>query len=64
MEKYIKELEKFPNWKEVFSKVKLKFENNREYFVHIKDNKKSLLDAVLCDDGSLIIEGEKVYSLR
>ncbi len=64
LEKYIKELEKFPNWKEVFSKVKLKFENNREYFVHIKDNKKSLLDAVLCDDGSLIIEGEKVYSLR
>lgn len=64
LEKYIKEIEKFPKWKEVFSKVKLEFEKNRKYFVHIKDKKKSLLKAVLCDDGSLILDGEKVFSLR
>ncbi|MDD5406747.1 MAG: biotin--[acetyl-CoA-carboxylase] ligase [Sulfurovaceae bacterium] len=64
LEKYIKEIEKFPKWKEVFRKVKLEFENNREYFVHIKDNKKSLSNAMLCDDGSLILDGEKVFSLR
>lgn len=64
LEKYINELEKFPKWKEVFSKVKLEFEKNREYFVHINDSKKSLLGAVLCDDGSLILDGEKVFSLR
>jgi BirA family biotin operon repressor/biotin-[acetyl-CoA-carboxylase] ligase len=64
LEKYIKEIEKFPKWKEVFSKVKLEFEKNRKYFVHIKDKKRSLLKAVLCDDGSLILDGEKVFSLR
>jgi len=64
LEKYINELEKFPKWKEVFSKVKLEFEKNREYFVHINDSKKSLSRAVLCDDGSLILDGEKVFSLR
>ncbi len=64
LDKYILALEKFPSWKQVFSNYEVEFESNREFSVHIEDEKKSLENALLCKDGSLIIEDKKVYSLR
>jgi len=69
---YLVALEKFPKWKQIFSEYKVEFELSRKFSVHIenyqndhqKGNKKSLADASLCGDGSLIIGGERVYSLR
>lgn len=64
LENYLDALQKFPKWKQVFSEFEVEFELSRKFSVHIGSDKKSLSDAVLCDDGSLILEGEKVFSLR
>jgi len=64
LEKYLLALEKFPKWKQIFSEFEVEFELSRKFSVHIENYQTSLGDAELCDDGSLIIGGEKVYSLR
>jgi len=64
LEKYLESLEKFPKWKQIFSEYEIEFELSRKFSVHIENYQTSLGDAELCDDGSLIIGGEKVYSLR
>ena len=64
LDKYLFALEKFPKWKQVFSEYEIEFELSRRFSVHIENYQKSLGDALLCDDGSLIIGGKKVYSLR
>jgi BirA family biotin operon repressor/biotin-[acetyl-CoA-carboxylase] ligase len=64
LENYLFALQKFPEWKQVFSEYRVEFERSRKFSVHIENYQKSLSDATLCDDGSLIIDGKKVYSLR
>jgi len=64
LDKYLDALEKFPKWKQIFSEFEVEFELSRKFSVHIESYQTSLGDALLCNDGSLIIEGEKVYSLR
>lgn len=62
--KYLLELNKTKNWKQVFIKYKLEFNNNKDFYTHILKDRVSLKNAILCSDGSLIIEDKKVYSLR
>jgi len=62
--KYLERLVKFPEWKQVFSEYQIEFELSRRFSVHIENKRKSLADATLCEDGSLIIGGNKVYSSR
>jgi len=64
LENYLLALEKFPKWKQIFSEYEIEFELSRRFSVHIENYQKSLSDALLCADGSLIIEGKRVYSLR
>ena len=64
LEKYLLALEEFPKWKQVFSEYEVEFELSRKFSVHIENYQKSLKMATLCSDGSLIIEGRKVFSLR
>jgi len=72
LERYLLALEKFPKWKQVFSEYEIEFELSRKFSVHIdnyqKDQqvglKQSLEWAILQDDGSLIIDEKKVFSLR
>jgi BirA family biotin operon repressor/biotin-[acetyl-CoA-carboxylase] ligase len=64
LEFYLKALEKFPKWKQIFMEYQIEFELSRRFSVHIENYQKSLQSAVLCGDGSLIIEGKRVYSLR
>jgi BirA family biotin operon repressor/biotin-[acetyl-CoA-carboxylase] ligase len=64
LDKYLKSLCKFPKWKQVFSQYKIEFELSKSYFTHQNGLKVEMKDAMLCSDGSLMIEGEKVYSLR
>jgi len=64
LKNYILALEKFPKWKQIFREYEIEFELSREFSVHIENDKKSLSDAILCEDGSLIIEGDRVFSLR
>jgi BirA family biotin operon repressor/biotin-[acetyl-CoA-carboxylase] ligase len=64
LENYFKNIEKKVLWKQVFSKYKLEFYRNRNFFTHSNGVKVSLGDAKLNDDGSLNINGERIYSLR
>ena len=64
LEKYLFALEKFPKWKQIFSEYEIEFELSRKFSVHIDKYEKSLNSAILCSDGSLMIEGRKVFSLR
>jgi len=64
LEKYLVTLEKFPKWKHIFSEFEIEFDLSRAFSVHIESYQKSLLDAKLQADGSLIIDGKKVFSLR
>ncbi len=51
-------------WKQIFSKYSLEFSNNFNHTFHYNGKLISLSEALLCEDGSILIEGEKVYSLR
>jgi len=64
LEEYFINIEKRVLWKQVFSKYQLNFQTNQKFFTHIDGQKVSLSEALLEDDGSLNINGQKVYSLR
>jgi BirA family biotin operon repressor/biotin-[acetyl-CoA-carboxylase] ligase len=64
LKEYLASLEVYPSWKQIFSQYRVEFEKSREFFTHINHERKSLKNAILSDDGSLIIENKRVYSIR
>jgi BirA family biotin operon repressor/biotin-[acetyl-CoA-carboxylase] ligase len=64
LEKYFLKIEKKVSWKQVFSKYKLEFHKNNEFFTHRNGEEIALKNAILEDDGSLTVNGERIYSLR
>ena len=64
LKKYFTNIEKKISWKHIFSKYKLEFYKNKKFFTHNKDLKISLENAELSSDGSIISNGERIYSLR
>lgn len=64
LENYFFNLEKKILWKQVFSKYKLEFKRNNRFFTHNNGKKIFLDSADLEDDGSLNINGERIYSRR
>lgn len=64
LQEYIKELKKMYSWKQIFIKYQIEFEKYKNSYVHINNYQKSLSSAQLCEDGSIIINNERVYSLR
>ena len=64
LENFLELVEKKPTWKQTLSSVRIEFSKNKNYFAHTLFGTKSLESALLCDDGSLVIDGERVYSLR
>ena len=64
LENFKIELLKKHSWKLVFSKFKVEFELSKKFSTHYKNEKISLNKAILQDDGSLICDGKRIYSLR
>jgi len=64
LKEYLEALEKYPDWKQIFSQYRIEFERSRECFTHIDGVKKSLKNAVLSEDGSIIIDNKRAYSIR
>ncbi len=64
LKNYFLEIEKKILWKQVFSKYKLEFHENKKFFVTHNGVKTSLSSAILEDDGSITINGERIFSLR
>lgn len=61
---YFLKLNKMVLWKEIFSQFKIEFQKSRFFKSTINDEKVSLKDATLNDDGSVSICNKKVFSLR
>lgn len=53
-----------PSWKQIFSNYRIEFENSREFFTHNNNEKIALKRAILCEDGSLECDGQRMFSLR
>lgn len=53
-----------PSWKQIFSNYRIEFENSREFFTHDNNEKVALERAVLLEDGSLMCDGQRIFSLR
>ncbi|SFV69549.1 Biotin-protein ligase [hydrothermal vent metagenome] len=64
LKKYLCELEEYPSWKQIFSQYRIEFDRSKEFFTHINNKYKSLENAILSEDGSLIIDNKRVYSIR
>jgi BirA family biotin operon repressor/biotin-[acetyl-CoA-carboxylase] ligase len=64
LQKYLFELEKKVSWKQIFMKYKLEFNHNKDITTHVLEEKINLKNAILCDDGSLLINKKRIYSLR
>jgi len=64
LKKYFLNLEKKVLWKQIFSKYKLEFYKNQNFSTHINSLRISLGEALLQDDGSIVINNERIYSLR
>ncbi len=61
---YFMLLKNAQNWQETFSKYRIEFEKQKSFTVHIKGRKTTLENAILCDDGALLVNNERIYSLR
>jgi len=64
LEKYILKLQKLVTWKQIFSQYRVEFERSKGFYSHVNGKYKSLKSAILSEDGSLIIENKRVYSIR
>lgn len=61
---FAKYLEILPKWKEILSKFKVEFQKSKKFSVHVDLEPVSLENAVLNDDGSISIDGKKVFLAR
>ncbi|TLD85109.1 biotin--[acetyl-CoA-carboxylase] ligase [Helicobacter sp. MIT 11-5569] len=52
------------SWKQIFSKYALEFSNNFNYGFHHNGKIVEMRNAILCDDGAILIGNEKIYNLR
>lgn len=64
LDKYFETIEKNYSWKQIFSKYKLEFHKNKYFYSHDESSKISLKDANLQNDGSIVVNGKRIYSLR
>jgi BirA family biotin operon repressor/biotin-[acetyl-CoA-carboxylase] ligase len=64
IKRYLLNIEKKSSWKQVFSKYKLEFYRNQNFYTHSKNLRISLEGASLQSDGSVVVNGERIYSLR
>jgi len=64
LDSYFQNIEKKILWKQVFSKYKLEFQTNKKFFTHKESERISLENVTLEDDGSISIDGERMYSRR
>jgi len=53
-----------PSWKQIFSNFSLEFENSKNFSTHIGRETLDLREAVLQNDGSLLIGNRRVVNLR
>jgi len=61
---YFMLLKKAPKWQEIFSKYSVEYETRKSFLITINNKKVPIERATLCSDGALLVENERIYSLR
>ncbi|SMC09946.1 biotin--[acetyl-CoA-carboxylase] ligase [Nitratiruptor tergarcus] len=64
LEEYFSLIKRQISWKEIFRKFALEFYKSKEFITHYKGQEIDLKNAQLAEDGALMINGERIYSLR
>ena len=64
LDRFFKKIENKPSWKQIFSKYKVEFALSKNHYTHFRDQHISLENASLNEDGSLNVNGQRIYSLR
>jgi len=64
LERFIILLKNTPSWKKVLKNFEIEFERSKKFYTHYKNETFPLKDAILCDDGALMIDNQRIYSLR
>ncbi|MGM0518656.1 MAG: biotin--[acetyl-CoA-carboxylase] ligase [Campylobacterota bacterium] len=64
LESYLDELKKTISWKQIFSKFRVEFKLSKKFYATVNNQKVTLQNAILNDDGSVYLNNEKVFSLR
>ena len=64
LQRYVNVLKSKVSWKDIFSKFAIEFHKSKKFSTHIFDKKIVLDNATLAEDGALVINGERIYSLR
>lgn len=61
---FLQKLEKKISWKNIFRKYMLEFEKSRKFSVHHEGRLFPLENASLYEDGSILLDNKRIYSLR
>lgn len=61
---YFLQLEKLITWKQIFSEYKVEFQKSKFFKSTVNEERVSLNNAVLNNDGSINLDNKKVFSLR
>lgn len=64
LKKYFKNIANVFSWKQIFSKYKIEFVRSQSFSIHKNNLNITLEKAILQKDGSIIINGERIYSTR
>ena len=64
LKSYFLKLEKKIFWKQIFSEFKIEFQHSKKFQTTIDNQKVSLENVALNDDGSIQVNNKKVFSLR
>ena len=64
LKSYFSNLEKMIFWKQIFSEFKVEFQHSKKFQTTIDNQKVSLQNVTLNDDGSIQVNNKKVFSLR
>ena len=64
LESYFFKLEKKIFWKQIFSDFKIEFQHSKKFQTTIDNQKVSLENVILNEDGSIQVNNKKVFSLR
>ena len=64
LKNYFSKLEKKILWKQIFSEFKVEFQHSKKFQTTIDNQKVSLQNVMLNDDGSIQVNNKKVFSLR
>ncbi len=64
IKEFIKKIKKNFSWKKVFSKYKIEFQKAKKFYFHFDGRLLSLERSELNDDGSITIDGDKIFNCR